>query len=64
MKYKKIDGKTVIGLVEPVTICTKDGMKKTVMAKIDTGASSNIAVSSGNVEIATYDDIDIDFTML
>lgn len=41
MTYKKIDGKTVIGLVEPVAICTKDGMKKTVMAKIDTGASKS-----------------------
>lgn len=41
MKYKKIEGKTVIGLVEPITIYTKDGVKKTIMAKIDTGASKS-----------------------
>jgi len=41
MNYKKIDGKTVIGLVESVTIFTKAGVKKTIMAKIDTGASKS-----------------------
>ncbi len=41
MKHTKIDGKTVIGLVEPVTIFAKDGVKKTIMAKIDTGASKS-----------------------
>jgi hypothetical protein len=41
MNYKIIEGKTVIGLVEPVTIFTKEGVKKTIMAKIDTGASKS-----------------------
>jgi len=41
MKYRKIDGKTVIGLVEPVTIFTRLGVRKTIMAKIDTGASKS-----------------------
>ena len=49
MKYKKIEGKTVIGLVEPVTIFTKAGVKKTIMAKIDTGASK----SSVDVNLAS-----------
>jgi len=49
MKYQKIEGKTVIGLVEPVTIFTKAGMKKTIMAKIDTGASK----SSVDVNLAS-----------
>ncbi len=40
MKYDKINGKTVIGLVEPVIIFGKSG-KKTIMAKIDTGASKS-----------------------
>ena len=41
MNYKKIDGKTVIGLAEPVVIFTRAGIKKTIMAKIDTGASKS-----------------------
>lgn len=41
MNYRKIDGKIVIGLVEPVTIFTRAGLKKTIMAKIDTGASKS-----------------------
>ena len=49
MKYKKIDGKTVIGLTEPVTIFTRGGVKKTIIAKIDTGASK----SSVDVNLAS-----------
>lgn len=49
MKHKKIDGKTVIGLAEPVTIFSKAGVKKTIMAKIDTGASK----SSVDVNLAS-----------
>ena len=41
MNYRQLDGKTVIGLVEPVTIITKEGAKKTILAKIDTGASKS-----------------------
>lgn len=41
MEYKKIEGKTVIGLVEPIILFTKDGLKKTIIAKIDTGASKS-----------------------
>ncbi len=49
MKYRKIDGKTVIGLVEPVNIFTREKVKKTIMAKIDTGASK----SSVDVNLAS-----------
>lgn len=41
MKYRKIDGKTIIGLTEPVTIFTRSGVKRTIIAKIDTGASKS-----------------------
>ncbi|MBW2975426.1 RimK/LysX family protein, partial [Candidatus Woesearchaeota archaeon] len=41
MDYRKIDGKTVIGLVEPVIIFTRTDAKKVIMAKIDTGASKS-----------------------
>ncbi|MBW2989778.1 RimK/LysX family protein [Candidatus Woesearchaeota archaeon] len=41
MRYEKINGKTVIGLVESSTILAKDNVKKTIMAKIDTGASKS-----------------------
>ena len=40
MKYKKIDGKTVIGITEPVIMLGKEG-KRTIIAKIDTGASKS-----------------------
>ncbi len=50
MRYKKVDGKTVIGLAEPVTIFTKEGIKKTIMAKIDTGASK----SSVDINLASH----------
>ena len=49
MKYKKIDGKTVIALTEPVTMFTRSGIKKTIIAKIDTGASK----SSVDVNLAS-----------
>jgi len=41
MQYKKIEGKTVIGLTEPIIIFTKSGEKRTINAKIDTGASKS-----------------------
>lgn len=41
MRYQKVDGKVVIGLVEPVTVFTRNGMRKTIMAKMDTGASKS-----------------------
>ncbi|MEA2036786.1 MAG: RimK/LysX family protein [Nanoarchaeota archaeon] len=40
ISHKRINGKTVIGLTEQVTLFTK-GAKKTIMAKIDTGASKS-----------------------
>ena len=40
MKYKKTDGKTVIGITEPVIMFSKEG-KRTIVAKIDTGASKS-----------------------
>ena len=40
MTYRKLDGRIVIGLTEPVVIYGKEG-KKTIMAKIDTGASKS-----------------------
>jgi hypothetical protein len=49
MKYQKIDGKTVIGLTEPVTVFTRTGIKRTIIAKIDTGASK----SSVDVNLAS-----------
>jgi hypothetical protein len=41
MAYRKINGKTIIGLVEPITLVTGDGGKKTFRAKVDTGASKS-----------------------
>lgn len=41
MSYIKMDGKIVIGLVEPIIIFTRSGVKKIIMAKIDTGASKS-----------------------
>ena len=41
MKYRKVDGKTIIGLTEPITIFTRLGIKKMIIAKIDTGASNS-----------------------
>ncbi len=41
MTYRKIDNKIVIGLIEPVVIYSKTEGKKTIMAKIDTGASKS-----------------------
>lgn len=41
MKYREIDGKTVIGIVEPVTLISKDGSRRTILAKVDTGASKS-----------------------
>jgi len=49
MKYEKIDGKTVIGLIEPVVIAGK-AEKRIMMAKIDTGASK----SSIDVNLASH----------
>jgi hypothetical protein len=49
MKYHKIEGKTVIGLTEPVTVFTRIGAKRTIIAKIDTGASK----SSVDVNLAS-----------
>ncbi|MBU0628014.1 MAG: RimK/LysX family protein [Nanoarchaeota archaeon] len=49
MQYKKIDGKIVIGLIEPITIFMKSGEKKVINAKIDTGASK----SSIDINLAT-----------
>ena len=40
MEYKKINGKTVIGLSEPAVIYGKTE-KRTLTAKIDTGASKS-----------------------
>lgn len=46
MKYRIVDGKTIIGLTEPVTIFTRADTKKIIIAKIDTGASkSSIDIS-------------------
>ena len=39
-RYKVLDGKTVIGLVEKVEIRNSEG-KKAVVAKIDTGATKS-----------------------
>lgn len=36
-----IEGKTIIGLIEEVTILTNDDNKKKVIAKVDTGASKS-----------------------
>ena len=41
MKYQKIDGKIVIGLTEPIVIFSTSEGKKTISAKIDTGASKS-----------------------
>ena len=41
MTYKKVDGKIVIGLVEPVILTARNGEKKKIMAKIDTGATKS-----------------------
>ena len=41
MAYTKLNGKTVIRLVEPITLFSKDGKQKTLKAKIDTGASKS-----------------------
>ena len=49
MAYKKIDGKVVIGLAEPITLFSKKEGEKTIAAKIDTGASK----SSLDVNLAT-----------
>lgn len=41
MKYKKIGNKVLIGLTEPVILHSKREGKKTIAAKIDTGASKS-----------------------
>lgn len=40
MEYKKINGKTLIGLTEPIIMFSKEG-KRTIASKIDTGASKS-----------------------
>jgi len=41
MGYKRYNGKTVIGIVEPVVLTGRNKKKKEVMAKIDTGATNS-----------------------
>ncbi|MBI2138306.1 ATP-dependent zinc protease [Candidatus Woesearchaeota archaeon] len=41
MTYKYVNGRTLIGLLEPVTIQGGDGKQRIIMAKIDTGASKS-----------------------
>ena len=41
MKYKELDGKIIIGLIEPVMLYSKLCGKKAIMTKIDTGASKS-----------------------
>ena len=41
MAYRKINGKTIIGLVEPIVIITGNGKNRTFRSKIDTGASKS-----------------------
>lgn len=40
-EYKSYNGKTVIGLIEPVVLAGRNNKKKKVMAKIDTGATNS-----------------------
>lgn len=40
MTFKQINGKTVIGMTEEITVCGKNGCK-TVIARIDTGATKS-----------------------
>jgi len=41
MTYKKLDGKIVVGIVEPITLYSRKGEKRKILAKIDTGASKS-----------------------
>ncbi len=51
MKYESVDGKTVIGLIEPIVLLGKNGMEKDILAKIDTGASKSSVDSSLTYEL-------------
>ena len=51
MKYPTVDGKTVIGLIEPIVLLGKNGVKKDIFAKIDTGASKSSLDSSLTFEL-------------
>ena len=41
MLYKTLNGRTLIGLIEPITIIWENDKKMTILAKIDTGASKS-----------------------
>ncbi len=40
MTFEKIDGRTLIGMTEEITVCGKNGCK-TAIARIDTGATKS-----------------------
>ena len=46
MQYKKIEDRIVIGLTEPITLFSSSDGKRTITAKIDTGASKSSIDSS------------------
>jgi len=52
-KYQRHNGKKIIGLIESITLEGKDGRKKEVLAKIDTGATK------GSIDINLASELNI-----